>query len=199
MCSQKWNCAASFPISTFMYLWAIYILLRSVHLFILLQERGRAVSFLGIFVSNFGSSVLAVQTTDVAFIISWRPKSRETLPLSSSCFIGGRFVKRLLHPRERDPELTCLLTGTADNPKIKVCTFYITERKPLCRCSLFVEGARTWDHRWVFFLYTIQACTWLHEWMTWKLGNKRIFYCLGLILVNLYFNRMLSMRLKSLA
>ncbi len=31
--SQRWNCAASFPISTFLYLWAIYILPRSVRLF----------------------------------------------------------------------------------------------------------------------------------------------------------------------
>ncbi len=31
--SQKWNCVASFPISTFMYLWAVYELPQLVHLF----------------------------------------------------------------------------------------------------------------------------------------------------------------------
>ncbi len=70
---RKRNCAASFPISTFMCLWAIYIFLPLVHLFSCsrvgrpivgkyksltetwMQELGlwRAVPFLGIFVSNF--------------------------------------------------------------------------------------------------------------------------------------------------
>ena len=31
MCSQNWNCAASFPIPTFMHLWAIYIVPGSVY------------------------------------------------------------------------------------------------------------------------------------------------------------------------
>jgi hypothetical protein len=62
---QKWNCAASFPNPTFMYLWAIYIFPRSVCLFYCVKyrnrsqihecgnwERGRAVSFLGIHKSD---------------------------------------------------------------------------------------------------------------------------------------------------
>ncbi len=82
---QKWNCATSFSTSTFMYLWAIYIyipmLLLSPPIFLQQNrrtnrgnihinssqmecrnwERGRAVSFLGVFFSHFQYSVFAVQ------------------------------------------------------------------------------------------------------------------------------------------
>ncbi len=40
MYSQIWNYAASFQISTFMYLWAIYIFSRSGHLYKLLTDTG---------------------------------------------------------------------------------------------------------------------------------------------------------------
>ncbi len=75
---KKWNCAASVPIPTFMFLWAIYMLPRSVYLFCCrkiggsilgiyinrsqIHERGnwdwgRAVSFLGVNKSDFLCSV----------------------------------------------------------------------------------------------------------------------------------------------
>jgi hypothetical protein len=79
--SQKWICAASFLNSIFMYLCSINIFPRSVHLFFCIAfadwswdyinhsqihepgnwERGRAISFLGIFVSNFRYSAFAVR------------------------------------------------------------------------------------------------------------------------------------------
>ncbi len=78
--SQKLKCAASFLVSALMYLWAIYIFRRSVCLFCCIAfadrsweyinrsqtvecrnwERGRPVSFLGIFVSNFRNSAFAL-------------------------------------------------------------------------------------------------------------------------------------------
>ncbi len=78
--SQKCNCAA---LSTFMYLWAICIFRRSVPLFCCIAfadrsweyinrsqihecrnwERGCAISFLGIFVSNIRCSSFAVYST----------------------------------------------------------------------------------------------------------------------------------------
>jgi hypothetical protein len=130
MCSQILNCAALFPnFHIHLSVSDLNIFLRSVHLFCCRNEE--------YLFRILGCSVFfAVQTTDAAYIVPCSPvyrqatikskkrcqQSRETLPLSSSCFIGGRFVKRLLHARERDPELTRLLTGTADDTKIKVST-----------------------------------------------------------------------------
>ncbi len=79
---QKWNCAALFPISTFLYLWAINIFPWSVHLFGCIAfaiwlwdflkrseilecwnwEWGRTFLFWGIFVSTFLDITFAVQT-----------------------------------------------------------------------------------------------------------------------------------------
>ncbi len=66
MYSQNWNCEASFPVPTFMYLWVTYIIPRiGLPILLLVHEcrnwkRGRAVSFLGIFVSIFPHRFFAV-------------------------------------------------------------------------------------------------------------------------------------------
>ncbi len=66
---QKWNCTATFPISTFMYLWAISQKHECGN-----WERGHEVSFLGIFVSNFWYSVFAVCPSSLAVSIGLSPR-----------------------------------------------------------------------------------------------------------------------------
>jgi hypothetical protein len=83
MYSFSGNCAVSVPVSTFMCLWAIHIFPGSVHIFSSAEKAdrswgyinrsqthecgnwdwGRAVPFLGIFVSNFRYCVFAVGCT----------------------------------------------------------------------------------------------------------------------------------------
>ncbi len=99
---QKLKCAASFPIPTFMFRWAIYIFPRSVCLFCCrkisgqivriyksltdtwmwkLERRGRAVSFRGIHKSDFPCSV----QTDLCngnTLQNWWMRSRLLMPKS---------------------------------------------------------------------------------------------------------------------
>ncbi len=100
MYSQKWKCTVSVPVSPFMCLWAIYIFPGSVHLFSCKQDRpdlsweyiirsqthecgnwdwGRAIPFLGTFVSNFGQCASYILFSLVTFV------SFLTGPLRGGC------------------------------------------------------------------------------------------------------------------
>ncbi len=114
MYSQKWNCAASFPIFTFMYLCPICTFPRSVHLFCCCEigrpivgtykalqihkrmnwEWGRAVSFIsGVFVSNFRYSVFAVHRTGVKSDGSQGGRFNLPSPTFFYSRLLGRFLK----------------------------------------------------------------------------------------------------------
>ncbi len=115
--SQKWNCAASVPIPTFTFLWAIYIFLRSVCLFccrkigrpivvILYINRSQkhecgnwegeqAVSFLGVNKSDFLCSADVNIFSDIWKVWSDFQPGREPAA-------GGRQL-RLIH-RHQDPQ-----------------------------------------------------------------------------------------------
>ncbi len=112
--SQKWNCAVSFPISTFLYLWVIYIFLWSIRLFccIAFVDRsweylnrsqihecrnwkwGRTVLFWGIFVSTFQDSAFAMQPL-VEKILDLVSGRRRTTPatLLYSLLVNGKLRK----------------------------------------------------------------------------------------------------------
>ncbi len=109
MYSYSGNCMASVPISTFMCRWAIYIFPGSVHMFLAAQlgdrsweyinrsqthecgnwDCGRAIPFLGIFVSNFRYWFFVVMLYDLwgclKATLIWKPSAqRELRPLKIS-------------------------------------------------------------------------------------------------------------------
>jgi hypothetical protein len=113
--SQKWNCAASFPTSAFMYLWAIYIFPQWVRLLCWLAfadrsweytnhsqihecrnwEPGCAVSYLGILVSNFRYSAFAVRETgaenDLLYCLPWKELT-SLHPTTMSALLDKQFL-----------------------------------------------------------------------------------------------------------